>query len=138
MPIPSSRATRLAYTFLYVALTCVGAIQLFHLAMEQYAISSFWHRWVVEYPIAGTYLPYAAIALVCGVLVGFVVGALAGPRSWSIAGWAGVAVCVLSVITAIAVGGIEWVVTNPALLGPVFTAVGLLLGASVGRKIRHA
>ena len=89
MPTPASRYSSLAYRCLYIALACVGAIQLFFLVLEQYAIAGFRERWIAEYPIAGTYVPFAAIAAACGVFVGLIVGALAGAGAFAIAAWAG-------------------------------------------------
>ena len=138
MLAPTSRASSLAYTFLYVALAGIGAIQLFHFVLDQYAIAGFWQAWVAEYPIAGTYVPFAAIAFACGIIVGLVVGALAGVRANAIAAWAGLGACVLSFLAATVVGGVQWALSNPALIGPLCIAVGLLLGALLGRKIRYA
>ena len=124
--------------FLYVALACVGAIQLFVLVLEQYTIARFWEHWVVEYPIAGTYIPFCVIALVSGVLIGSLVGLLARARALVVAAWAGLSVCVLSFLAAAVAGGIDWAVANVTLIAPPIIAAGLVFGALLGRKLRHA
>ena len=134
----ASRFTGLALSFLYVALACVGAIQLFVLFLEQYTMARFWEKWVVDYPLAGTYVPFCVIALASGTLVGVVVGILAKAKALAIATWAGLCACILSLIAATAAGGITWAVINIALIAPPLIAGGLLLGALAGRKLRHA
>jgi len=138
MPVSASRVTSLALGFLYVALACVGAIQLFVLVLEQYTMARFWEKWVVDYPLAGTYLPFCVIALASGILVGLVVGILAKAKGPAIAAWAGFCACILSFIAATAAGGITWAAINIAFIAPPFIAGGLLLGALAGRKLRHA
>lgn len=136
--MPASRASQAALKFLYVALACVGAIQLFVLILEQYTIARFWERWVVEYPIAATYIPLCVIALASGVLVGSVVGVLAKSRALALAVWAGLSVCILFFLAATVAGGIAWAMANVTLIASPIIAVGLVLGAMLGRKLRHA
>jgi hypothetical protein len=136
--MPAPRVSQTALNFLYVALACVGAIQLFVLILEQYAIARFWERWVVKYPIAATYIPFCIIALVSGVLVGSAIGMLAKAKALAVAAWAGLSVCVLSFVAAAAASGIDWTVANVALIAPPLIAAGLVLGALLGRRLRHA
>src|SRR5580765_8066661 len=107
MPMAASRSKELVYSFLYVSLAGVGAILLFQLVLEQYAMARFWEHWVVEYPVAGTYIPLCAIAVASGTLVGLVLGIFARARSLVIVVCAGLGVCVLSFIAADVVGGID-------------------------------
>jgi hypothetical protein len=120
---PAPRASQAALNFLYVALACVGAIQLFVLILEQYTIARFWEHWVVKYPIAATYIPFCIMAKA---------------RALAVAAWAGLSVCVISFVAAAAAGGIDWAVANVALIAPPLIAAGLVLGALLGRKLRHA
>jgi hypothetical protein len=124
--------------FLYIAVACVGALQLFTLILEQYAMARFWEHWVVKHPIAATYIPFCIIALASGALVGSAVGILAKARALTIATWAGLSVCVLSLVAAAAAGGIDWALANVALIAPPLIAAGLVLGALLGRRLRHA
>jgi hypothetical protein len=135
---PAFQANKTALLVLYVSLACVGAIQLFVLILEQYAIARFWEHWVVQYPIAGTYIPFCIIALASGALVGSAVGILARERALVIAAWAGLSVCLLSFLAVAVAGGIDWAMANVALIAPSVIAAGLVLGALFGRKLRHA
>ena len=92
MLMPAFQANKTALLVLYVSLACVGAIQLFVLILEQYTIARFWERWVVQYPIAGTYIAFCIIALASGAFVGLAVGILARARALVIAAWAGLSV----------------------------------------------
>jgi hypothetical protein len=138
MLMPASQASKTALLFLYVSLAGVGSIQLFVLFLEQYAVARFWEHWVVKYPIAGTYVPFCIIALASGALVGSVVGILTRARALVIAAWAGLGVCLLSFLTAAVAGGVDWAMANVALIAPPLIAAGLVLGALLGRKLRHA
>src|SRR5262249_4279172 len=89
MPVPPLRVKQGALTFLYVALGCVGALELFQVILEQYAIARFWEPWVAKYPTTATYLPLCVIALASGTLVGGLIGVLAQTKALGIAGWAG-------------------------------------------------
>jgi hypothetical protein len=122
----------------FAVLACVGAIQLFDLLLKQYVVTEFMERCIAVYPIAGTYVPFVGIAVVSGIVVGLVVGALGGTKAVTIAAWAAFGVCALHFLTASLVGGVQWAVTNPAILAAPSIAAGLLLGALLGRKIRHA
>jgi hypothetical protein len=137
-PTPATRFGRFGYDFLYVAVASVGAIQLFQIVLEQHAIARFWETWVVKYPLAGMLVPLAAIALACGIIFGLAVGAIAGKRALRLAGWAAFVVCALHLLSAAVAGGILWALTNFMLVVPLFTGLGLLLGALLGRKLRRA
>jgi len=138
MPISTPRYARLAYSAVFAVLACVGAIQLFDLVLKQYVVTEFMERCITLYPVAGTYVPFVGIGVASGAFVGLVVGALAGTAAAPIAASAGLGACVLHFLTASLVGGVWWAVTNPALLVAPSIATGLLLGALLGRKIRHA
>ena len=138
MPIPTSQYARLAFSAVFALLACVGAIQLFDLVLKQYVVTEFMERCIAVYPIAGTYVPFVAIAVVSGIAVGLVVGALGGTMAIQVAAWAASGVCALHFLTASLVGGVRWAVTNPAIIAAPSIAAGLLLGAWLGRKIWHA
>src|SRR6266446_7220013 len=127
MPMSASRSSELAYSFLYVALAGVGAILLFQFVLEQYAMARFWEHWIAEYPVVGTYLPFCVIAVASGVLIGLVLGLLVRTKALALSAWAGFGVCVLSFVAASAAGGIQWAVTNVALIAPPAIASGLFL-----------
>src|SRR5437868_5877743 len=116
----------------------LGAIQLFDLALKQYVVTEFMERCIAAYPIAGTYVPFVGIGVASGLVVGLVVGALSGALAVPIGVSAGFAVCVLHFLTASLVGGVQWAMTNLALLAAPSIAAGLLLGALLGGKVRHA
>jgi len=105
---------------------------------ERLAEIGVWEWCVANSPLAGMIVFTAASALVCGIAFGFALGVIAGNRAVRLAAWTGLIVCVLHSLNAALVGGVQWALTNIMLGAPVFTAVGLLLGAVLGRKLRRA
>jgi hypothetical protein len=138
MPVLTSTRGRIARDVLPAAAACVGALELFDLALAQWATLRIWEPWVIEYPVLGFIGPFGAIALACGVIVGLIVGVLVRPNSLLVAAWAGALTCVLSFGAALMVGGISFVVSNYAVIAAPLLAVGLLAGALLGRNVRHA
>src|SRR5882672_3902603 len=138
MSAPSTPASQLGWDVLYVATASIGSSLLFSVVLEQYAEIGVWEWCVANSPLAGMIVFTAASALVCGIAFGFALGVIAGNRAVRLAAWTGLIVCVLHSLNAALVGGVQWALTNIMLGAPVFTAVGLLLGAVLGRKLRRA
>jgi hypothetical protein len=137
-PVLTSTRGRIARDVFLAAAVCIGALELFDLALAQWAALRIWDPWVIEYPVLGFIGPFGVIALACGVTGGLIVGALVRPNSLLVAAWAGALACVLSFGAALVVGGISFVVGNYAVIAALLLAVGLLAGALLGRHVRHA
>jgi hypothetical protein len=101
-------------------------------------MARFWESWVSRRGLIGAMVPFVTIAVASGLFVGFVVGALIRDHSIRVAAWAGVLACAMWLAAALAVGGLEWAAHNYSLLGAPCIAIGLLVGALLGRQIRHA
>ena len=138
MPVLTSTQGRIARDVLLAAAACVGALELFYWALEQWAALRIWEPWVIEYPVLGFVGPFGVIALACGVVVGLIVGAFVRLNSLLVAAWAGALAWILSFGAALVVGGISFVVGNYAVIAAPLLAVGLLAGALLGRRVRHA
>jgi hypothetical protein len=123
---------------LLVVLSCVGAFEVFYWAFGQWAASRFSEPWAVEYPTIGVMGPFAVIALLSGFLVGALLAAVIRAKSLRIAAWSGAAACVLSFGAAVVAGGVEWAFSEGTVLVGPFVAGGLVLGALLVCKVRHA
>ena len=138
MPSSSSHLAVGSRHFLFVAVSCVAAFALFYWAFSLWAASRFAEPWATAHPVIGLMGPFAVIALLSGSLVGALATALTHANSLRIVVWAGVLACLLSFGAAVVAGGVEWATSEgTVLLGP-FVAVGLVLGALLIRKFRHA
>jgi hypothetical protein len=123
---------------LFVAVSCVAAFELFYLAFGLWAGSRFAEPLAAEHPVLGLMGPFAAIALLSGSFVGALAAALIRTNALRIAIWSGLVACVMSLGTAVVAGGVKWASSEgTVLLGP-FVAGGLVLGALLVRKFRHA
>jgi hypothetical protein len=138
MPSSSSRLAVSSRHFLVGVVSCVAALALFYWAFSLWAASRFAEPWAAEYPVIGLMGPFAAIALLSGLLIGALTAALTRANSLRIVVWSGVVVCLLSFGAAVVAGGLKWATSEgTVLLGP-FVAGGLVLGALLVRKFRHA
>ena len=135
-PVPKFNA--LALKVLCITLACVGALVLYQVVLAQYTMTRFGEKWIVENPLLGTYVPLFAMALASGAVVGMLVGILGGTKALAISAWAGLCACVVMFVAAAAAGGIAWAITSIVLITTPLIAVGLVLGALAGRKLRHA
>ena len=126
------------FSVLYVTAGCVGALVLYQFAVGQYTMTQLGDRWIAEYPLLGIFGPLFAIALASGMFVGVALGVLAGSRSLPVAAWAGLFACVSMITAAAVAGSLKDALTSITLITAPLIAAGLLLGAIVGRKLRHA
>jgi len=122
---------------LVVTASAVGAFALFDWAFGHWAASRVAQSWLV-YPRIGVMGPFATIAILSGLLVGGLVAAFLPGRSVRVAVLAAVVACAMSFGAAVVAGGLTWALGEPTvLLGP-FLGAGLVCGAWLIRKARHA
>lgn len=130
----AARIARIALDLVLVAAAVLGAMKLFELGLHQLAATAFWKAWAAEHSGAGKLAPTLGIAVACGLLVGLVLGGIAGARAWLLACWASAAVIVLDFGAMIMAEGPGGVLTVFGL-APLCISVGLLLGAAAGGKL---
>ena len=78
------------------------------------------------------------LAASLGVLVVGALAALTPRTSLRSVTWAAVATCVLGFGAAVVAGGVAWAVTTSTVLAGPLLASGLVLGALLVRRVRHA
>jgi len=138
MPTKRNRYATVTREVLIAVFAACGAYFLSDLSFRLFATSSVTDSFDEMDTMAGFLAPFATVALVSGFLSGLVLSVSERKHPVQIALWAGLLMCVLQLVTAVAVGGLAWAASNYALLGAPCLAVGLLLGAMLGRKIWHA
>jgi len=138
MPTKRNRYATVTREVLIAVFAACGAYFLSDLSFRLFATSSVTDSFDEMDTMAGFLAPFATVALVSGFLFGLVLSVSERKHPVQIALWAGLLMCVLQLVTAVAVSGLAWAASNYALLGAPCLAVGLLLGALLGRKIWHA
>jgi hypothetical protein len=138
MPTSPNRYASVTREALFAVFAAFGAYFLSSLSFRLLASSSASDSFVAMDSLAGVLAPFATIALASGFLSGLVLSVAERKHSVRISLWAGLTICALQLVIAVAVGGLAWAASNYALLGAPCLAVGLLLGALLGRKIWHA
>jgi hypothetical protein len=138
MPTKRDRYATVTREVLIAVFAACGAYFLSDFSFRLFASSSVSDSFGEMDTMAGFLDPFATIALVSGLLSGLVLSVSERKHPVRIALWAGLLMCVLQLVIAVAVGGLAWAASNYALLGAPCLAVGLLLGALLGRKIWHA
>jgi len=138
MPSPPTRWRSIIREAMFVVFASVGAYFLSSWLFQLFASSSLSEPFVAMNSPAGFVLPFASIALASGVVAGLVLSASERAHSVRIAVWAGALGCALQLAIAVVVGGLAWAASNYALIGAPAMALGLLLGALLGRTIWHA
>jgi hypothetical protein len=122
----------------FVVLASAGAYLLFHWALELLALSQMWDPWISAHALIGAFVPFATIAVASGLFVGAIVSVTIRDHSIRIVAWSGLFGCAMWLVLALAVGGMGFAIHNYALIGAPCLAVGLISGALLARKIRHA
>jgi len=138
MPSPPNRIGSVARETLFAVFAACGAYLLSSFSFRLFASSPVSDSFVAMDSMAGFLVPFATMALASGFLSGLVLSISERNHSVRIALGAGLLMCALQLAIAIFVGGLEWALANHALLGAPCLAVGLLLGALLGRKFWHA
>jgi len=138
MPPKLTRFRNFTREALFAVYAACGAYLLSSGSFGLFARTSLSESFVSMESMAGFLAPFATIALASGFLSGLVLSIFERKHSVRIALWAGLLMCALQLAIAIAVGGLVWAASNYALLGAPCLAVGLLLGALLGRRIWHA
>ena len=138
MPSQPNRYRRFTHEAVFAVFAACGAYVLSSWSFGLFASSPVSEPFVGMDGMAAFMFPFAAIAVASGFLAGLIVSVSVREHSVRVALWAGLLGCAIQLVIAVAVGGLAWAAHNYALLGAPCLAVGLLLGALLGRKIRHA
>jgi len=138
MPTNHNRYATVTREVLIAVFAACGAYFLSDFSFQMFASSSVSDSFGEMDSMVGFLAPFTTFALVSGLVSGLVLSVFERKHPVRIALWAGLLMCVLQLAIAVVVGGLAWAASNYALLGAPCLAVGLLLGAVLGRKIWHA
>ena len=123
---------------LVVALACVGSLELFSLALRHWTVLRAWEPWVKDFPTLAVAGPLAVIACASGLVVGLLVAVAVPDRATRVAIWAGLLACIWWFSAALVVEGAAFASAPFSVLAAPLIAIGMLLGAKLGRRRRHA